>query len=146
MRTIARIHTAQLAASTWWADGTGIDAVGFTPQGEPLLAYPEKLTIPGEVWVTERGFAVDDWIFFGWTLSLDENVDTFNAWLEDWAEKDDDTSRILSAIVDELNFRAAQAGDEAGTRGARVFLIDPKPDVHIPKTDGGYEQELFDFD
>jgi hypothetical protein len=146
MRTIAQFPTAQHAASDWWGDGARIDAIGFTPQGEPLLAYPEKLTIPCKVWVTERGFAVDDWIFFGWSLSLDDNAERLNAWMDEWAEKSDDASRIVNEMVEELNIRTGQAGHEAGTRGARVFLIDPRPDVHIPKADGGYEQELFDFD
>ena len=137
---------ALLDAPNWWIDDVAIDVVGLTPQGEPLLAFPEKLTIPSEIWVTDRVFAVDDWIFFGWSLCLEENSDRLAAWLDGWYETSDETSLILSAMVEELNFRTEHSGEEVSTRGSMVFLIDPKPDVHTPKIYGGYVQELFDFE
>ena len=137
---------ALLDAPNWWTDDAGIDVVGLTPQGEPLVIFPEKLTIPSEIWVTNRGFAVDDWIFFGWSLWVDGNSDRLNAWLDVWDEESEETCQILAAMVEELNFRTDHSGEEVGTREARGFLIVPKPDVHTPKTNDGYDQELFDFD
>jgi hypothetical protein len=49
-------------------------------------------------------------------------------------------------MLEELHFQTEHSGEEVGTRGAMVFSIDPKPDVHIPRINGGYEQELFDFE
>lgn len=137
---------ALLDAPNWWIDDAGIDVVGLTPQGEPLLIFPEKLTIPSEIWVTSRGFAVDDWIFFGWSLWLDGNSDRLDAWMDVWNEESDYTNQLLASLIEELNLRTDHSGEEGGTRGARVFLIAPKPDVHIPMINGGYVQDLFDFD
>jgi len=141
-----QIPAALLNAHNWWTDDAGIDVVGLTPQGDPLLTFPEKLTIPSEIWVTNRGLAVDDWMFFGWSLWVDGNSDRLNAWLDVWDEESEETCQVLAAMVEELKFRTDHSGEEAGTREARVFLIAPKPDVHIPKTNDGYEQELLDFD
>jgi len=146
MGRMNQFPAALLDAPNWWTDDAGIDVVGFTPQGEPLLIFPEKLTIPSEIWVTNRGFAVDDWIFFGWSLWLDRNSDRLDAWMQVWNEASDETNQLLGSLIEELNLRTDPSGEEGGTRGARVFLIAPKPDVHFPKINGGYEQELFDFD
>jgi len=137
---------ALLATPNWWTDDAGIDVVGLTPQGEPLLIFPEKLTIPSEIWVTNRGFAVDDWIFFGWSLWVDGNSDRLDAWLDVWNEASDETNQLLASLIEELNLRTDHSGEERVSREARVFLINPKPDVHIPRINGGCEQELFDFD
>ncbi len=141
-----QLTAALLATPNWWTDDAGIDVVGLTPQGEPLLIFPEKLTIPSEIWVTNRGFAVDDWIFFGRSLWVDVNSDRLDAWLDVWNEESDDTNQLLASLIEELNLRTDHSEEEGGTRGARVFLINPKPDVQIPRINGGYEQELFNFD
>jgi hypothetical protein len=89
-----QLTAALLGASNWWTDDAGIDVVSLTPQGEPLVIFPEKLTIPSEIWVTNRGFAVDGWIFFGWSLWVDVNSDRLDAWLDVWNEASDGESLL----------------------------------------------------
>jgi len=127
MKKAKQFTAAELRENNWWTNGArirgGMEVVGVDPQGMLISEFPEKMPLPGVVWVTNMGVVVDRWVFLGWGLSIQTNFRRLGSWLPAWAAEKPETKPVVWEFVEELEYRVKHLEEDDGTRESRCFLL-----------------------